>query len=212
MPIEPIKVEALRVQNLSLGANADGYYISGSCGFAETFVLCFSQHALGRKDLDLTEEELLQLYQGTNGKTLNKGEVRLQGIPQRMFSTSNVFSDFVARPPEQIQLWSMTRVPNGPATLYVPDTPGKETCFVPLRYQYAILPRPNGLTELTVRINGNELSQYQDGALLYQVGDFPEIPIANACINQPLSIRTGGLPLTVQVAAEFKGRYQPIEK
>lgn len=211
MPVMPIDVEALRVQNLELGIGPERYQLSCSCGFAESFALCFSKRPLRRQDLDLTEQELYLLYQGTNGKTLEKDGYRLQGVPRNVFSISNHFSDFTTTPPERIQVWSMTRAIDGSVSLYVPDTPGRETCFLPLRYRVQNTPgRERGMVELTILVNATEISGYEDGALLYCVGDSQPIPIARECLNHPIRIRANGLPVKVMVSEVCCGQYQCI--
>lgn len=206
MPIEAVTADALRVKKLHVGVDGSGRFLSCNCSFAETFVFCFGGEQLKtRENLRLSEEELIELY---NGGQIRKEDCRLQGVPGRVFSATPSFRNFQVTPPEQIQAWSMTKRQDGKAVLYVPDVPGGEVCNIPLHFK--VVCTEGTVTSLKIEMQESETGKYQEGALLYRVGKSCPIPVPGACINTTIRIRTDGQPVRVVVEPSFEGKYQEI--
>ncbi|MBM6871315.1 hypothetical protein H7U37_11690 [Pseudoflavonifractor phocaeensis] len=210
MPILPLSSAAYTVQQLTLGSDSHGRYLSLVCPRAAAYALCFSSGApIRREDLDLTDKDLSALCSGGN---IQRADYRIQGVPRNIFNAMPVFRSFQAVPPEQIQVWSMDFYSNGKPILYVPDDPTSSTCYVPLRYTVQFTPgvyRPNKAPQpglLQVRLL--DAGQYADGALMYQVGDAMPIPLPEAYLNDTfIPILNENKPVSVVVSPMFQGKY-----
>lgn len=210
MPILALSSAAYTVQQLTLGSDHHGRYLSLVCPRAAAYALCFSSGApIRREELDLTDEELSTLCSG--GK-VQRDNYRILGVPRNIFNAMPVFRNFQAVPPEQIQVWSMDFSSDGAPILYVPDDPAPSTCYVPLRYTVEFTPgvsRQNKAPQPgLLRVRLLDEGQYADGALMYQVGNSLPIPLPQGCLNDtPIPILNENEPVKVIVSPAFQGKY-----
>lgn len=209
MPILKLDSAAYAIRDLTLGCDSNGRYLSLVCSHATAYALCFSSSTpLLPEDLDLSEEELRALHDGSE---IQRDNYLIQGVPRNLFSAMPTFRNFHAVPPEQIQVWSMALRPNGEAILYVPQHVGEETCYVPLRYSFQFTPGPlkhNIAQPGTLQVRLLDKGQYADGALMYQVGNALPIPLPVDWLNgYPIPILAQNEPVKVIVSPEFQGKY-----
>lgn len=199
-------IKMYQIKKLKLGMDGRGVYLSLVCPAAEAYCLCFTQGALvQQKDLDLSEDELNALW---TGGTIDRGRYRLQGVPAKRFHANPSFRDFKSVPPEQIQIWSLShKQVTNETVLHFPDDLESQLAFIPLRYHYTVS-RENGFTYLKVELLDSGV--YNDGVLMYQVGNALPIPIPAAVFGKMIRLRIpSNENVKVIVRSDYSGQYIP---
>lgn len=185
MPVAPAN-EVYKIRDLRLVPDSMGMYLTLQNASARAFVLCFSRgRAADIHDARqlLTEEDLAGLGQGAE---LMRGGFRFQGVRRNDFFARPVFRGFHAVPPEQIEIWAMGMDEFENAyTLYVPDDIRTQILYVPLRYRVSYQNGP--LCGIKVEIL--DKGEYRDGDLIYQVGQYPPLPVTAAMLGNAFRIK-----------------------
>ncbi len=131
-------------------------------------------------------------------ETENKGSVRLQGVSRIAFDALPSYP-IEASPPERLQVWALQNG-GGAVTLHAPEKPGAEMLYIPMYYSFSWTGTKDDVGSL--RIDLPEAENYVDGALEYQSGALPAIPVPRSGLNR-------AIPLKCRDRAAF--RVQPSE-
>ncbi len=212
MPVLELKTEPLSIKNLRAAMDGSRPCISFDNAEGNAYVLCFSQgEEVERGDLNLKEEDLEKLFLGALLKIHppGKGEVRLQGVSRQKFHVSDRFYDFTLQPPERVQVWTLTASPAGEYALYIPKK-GEQMAFFPACFSYTwiIKGSKEKAGALTVTMDPN--ARYTDGALEYQVGEAPGIPIPKSALGTEIPIVHEGQRVRVVTAPEYASLYLAV--
>ena len=197
-------IKMYQIRNLQLGMDGRGMYLSLICPAAEAYCLCFTQGApIQQEDLDLTEDELNDLFQGG---MIERGRYRLQGVPSNRFHANPSFRNFKAVPPEQIQVWSLSykKITNE-TVMHFPDRVETQLAFIPMRYHSTVM-QAEGYVYLKVELldRGN----YQNDTLMYQVGNSLPIPVPAAMLGRNIRLRIpSNENVKVIVRDDYRGKY-----
>lgn len=182
--------ETYKVNNIRLGSDQMGMYLTLQSAAAAGFVLCFCS---GREaDLQdakelLSEDDIRNLV---GGGEIHKRDFRFQGVKRSAFFAQPVFRNFHAYPPEIIEIWAVSYDALYDAyTVYVPDHPAAQSAYVPLRYRVSYQ-RDNVFCFLNVELmdGGN----YNDGDLVYEVRGFPYLPVTAKSLGHPFRVKLSG--------------------
>lgn len=200
MPVAELTRNMYEIQNLTVGRDAKGVYVSMVIRRNDACVLCLSKgDPVKRESLSLTEEQLRSL--ATGGCVEPEGlDCRLVGITRnQLLATPNYRSELLA-PPVWIQAWGLARTPEGELALYVPADPRSQCCFVPLGYQ--VEQRDGGIAVYLEDTKG-----YVDGELQYQVGGRLPVPIPKDWIGAFIPLRNASEPVIVRPVPSAGEKY-----
>ena len=197
-------IKMYQIRNLKLGTDGRGMFLSLVCPAAEGYCLCFTQGApVTREELDLTENELFDLLQG---KVIQRPRYRLQGVRANVFHATPNFRNFKAVPPEQIQVWSLSHKHiTNETILHFPENAESQIAFIPMRYSCTVR-RTGGFVYLKVDLldNGN----YENGVLLYQVGNTLPIPIPGDKLGKEIRLYIpSNEDIKIIVSEDYRGKY-----
>ncbi len=197
-------IKMYQIKNLKLGTDSRGMYLSLVCPAADGYCLCFTKGSpVTREELDLTEEELSGLLKGG---MIERNRYRLQGVRQNVFHANPSFRSFHAVPPEQIQIWSLSyNYVTNRTTLHIPEDPESQMAFIPMRYSYTVR-RANSLVYLNVNLKDN--GQYEDGVLMYRVGNALPIPVPGSKLGKDIRLYIpSNEEVSIVVSEEYRGKY-----
>ena len=197
-------IKMYQIKNLKLGTDGRGMYLSLVCPAADAYCLCFTQGApVTRDELDLTEDELKELLRGG---MIERSRYRLQGVRANVFHANPSYRNFKAVPPEQIQIWSLSyKQITGETVLHFPDNIESQLAFIPMRYRCTVR-RTEGLVHLKVELLDNGI--YEDGILMYQVGNILPIPIPASALGKDIRLLIpSNENVRVVVKEDYRGKY-----
>lgn len=197
-------INMYQIKNLNLGTDGRGMFLSLVCPAAEAYCLCFTQGApVTREELELTEEDLYELLKGN---TVERNRYRLQGVRANVFHANPSFRNFKAVPPEQVQVWSLSYKPITRETiLHFPEDPTSQLAFIPMRYSCTV-ERKGGFVYLNVSLL--DYGRYEEGVLMYQVGNTLPIPIPGAKLGKEVRLYIpSNEDIKILVKENYRGKY-----
>lgn len=194
MPITILKNALFKINNLQVGYDQTGPFLTMTPGHAVSCVICVSKNRpIQMEDLQLGERELEILLNGGRMLDFPKQGYNLQGVTSHQLAAVSQFRGFQMEPPAYVQVWGMS-VDNRTVTLHLPENPTQQCVLVPVGY--CVERKEDGLC---VRIQ--TMRGYQDGDLEYQIADHLPIPIPASGLNCWLPMR----PDTVLVVKQKSG-------
>ena len=204
MPVQNA-IRTYKIKNLKLEMDRQGMYLTLMCPVADAYLLCFTKgEPVNYDKLDLSEEELNELCR--NQISIDKGDYRLQGVRSRVFHSAPQYRDFRSVPPEQIQVWAMSydRFRNL-TTLHFPDKIEEQLVYIPMRYSFEC--KIDGALS-AIKIQMLDQGVYEDGVLMYTVGNTYPIPIPREAVGRAIRIFNPANEI-IQIITDKKytGRY-----
>ncbi len=200
------------IRNLSVQRrNDDRYAVSLNCSAATAYLFCVTREGVvsfERLQEYMTDAKLIEMCSEPVYEA-KLDEYTLYCVNAQYFHASSSFNDLPLKPPVCMQVFAIQGQGVG-HVLYYPGTEqllNAQMAFIPLEYLYAVSQsKRKEVLELRIRLEPNE--GYQDGALLYQIGNLDPIPIPRSWIDRPIPLNASlGSSVTVLVDKEYRGRY-----
>lgn len=209
MPVETAQRNYC-IQNLKIGSDNRGPFISAVCPDADSFALCFVKGDLASGEevkAALSEQDLKALRLGNS---IERGRLRFQGVRRMVFYSGPVYYITSALPPERVQIFALSYSDfYDVTTLYFPEDETSQSGFLPLRFSYELKQVSPEISNLVIKLKDNGV--YEDGTLLYQVGNALPIPIPQEGLGKGIKLYLpSGEKVMVVVREEYRDRMRLI--